>query len=123
MLGKNDIVVSVERGQKIEALKDEANFVAAQHGAGRVGHGGEIVAVEKDFSAGGLGQAANHMEHSGFSATGRAHDGNKFAGKNLDVDAAQGGHVQLARAVNFPQVFGLKYRLQLPSPRANVHRI
>ncbi len=123
VLGENDIVVGVERGQEIEALEDKANFVAAQHGAGGVGHGGEIVAVEKDFPARGLRQAANHVEHCGFSATGRAHDGNKFAGKNLDVDAAQGGHVHLARAINFPQVFGLKYRLQLPGPRANVDKI
>ncbi len=110
-------------GKKIETLKNEADFVAAQHGARGVSHGGEIVAVEKDFSARGLGQAANYMEHSGFSATGGAHDGDKFAGKNLDVDAAQGGHVHLARAINFPQIFGLKYRLQLPGPRANVHKI
>ena len=123
VLGEDDVVVGVERGQKVEALKNEADFVAAQHRAGCVGHSGEIVAIEKDFPARGLGQATNHVEHCGFSATGGAHDGNKLAGKNLDVDAAQGRHVHFARAINFPQIFGLKYRLQLPGPRANVHGI
>ena len=47
----------------------------------------------------------------------------QLTGKDFDVDAAKGRHVYLARAINFPQVFGLKYWLQLPGPRANVHEI
>ena len=116
VLRESDVVVGVERGQKIEALKDEADFVAAQQSAGGVAHGGEVVAIEKHAPARGLRQAANHVQHGGFSASRRTHDGDEFAGKDFDVDAAQGGHVHFARAIDLPQIFRLKYGLQQPLP-------
>lgn len=112
VLGERDIVIGVEGGEQVETLKDEADFVAAKKGTGRIGHGGQIVAVEQDASAGGLREAANDVQHGGFPASRGAHDGNKFGRENFDVDAAEGGNIHFAGAINFPEIFCFKYGLQ-----------
>jgi hypothetical protein len=87
VLRENDVVVSVKRWQKIEPLKNETYFMAAQHSASCVGHRCEIVSVQKDATSRGLSQPTDNMKHRGFTAARRAHDGNKFAGKDFYINA------------------------------------
>jgi hypothetical protein len=63
MLCQSDVVVRVESGEQIETLKDKTNFVTAQQSARGIAHSGEVVAIEQDASGGGLGEAANHVQH------------------------------------------------------------
>ena len=90
--------------------------MAAEQRPGGVAHGGEIVSVEQHAAARGLGQAADHVEHGGFPAAGRPHNGNELARQDFNVDAAEGGHVHLARTIDLPQIFSLEYRLQHQLP-------
>jgi len=47
-LGDGEVLVGVDGGQEVEALKDEADFVAAEAGAVGVGKLGDIGAIEKE---------------------------------------------------------------------------
>src|SRR5271154_4428177 len=96
VLGQCDVVVRVEGGEQIKPLKDKADFVTAQQGARGIAHGREVVAIEEYAPGGGLGEATDHVQHGGFAAPGRAHDGDEFAGKNVNADAAQGGYLYFA---------------------------
>ena len=78
VLGERDVVIRVESGKQIEALKYEADFVAAQEGSRGIAHGGEVVAIEQHASARGLREAAHHVQQRGLAAAGRAHDGDEI---------------------------------------------
>ena len=88
MLRERDIVIGVERGEQIESLEHEADFVAAKQGSGGVAHRREIISIEKHAAASGLRQTANHMQHGRFPAARRTHDGDELSRKDFDVDAA-----------------------------------
>ena len=117
VLGESDIVAGVEGGEEIVFLEDKTDFVAAQEGSRRVAHGGEIVAVEQDAASGGLSEAADDVEHGGLAATRRPHDGDEAAGWDLEIDAAKRGNIDLTGSIDFPQAFGLEYRLQSRLPK------
>src|SRR5271169_6370320 len=116
VLGQCDVVVRVEGGEQIKPLKDKADFVTAQQSARGIAHGGEVVAIEEHAPGGSLGEATNHVQHGGFATSRRAHDGDEFAGKNVNADAAQGWNFHFALAIHLPQIFSLKYGLQQPLP-------
>ena len=102
VLGNGDVAESVESGQQVEALEDEAHLVTPQLGALGVGHRRQVVAVHQHAPAAGPGQTANHVEQRGFAAARRPHHGYKLAGQHLEVHPAQGRDFDLARAVELP---------------------
>src|SRR5207245_10288554 len=107
VLGDGDIALGRERGQQIETLKDEADFVPAELGASGVVQQSEIVSVNEHAPAGRLGQAANPIEERGFSTSRRTHYRDRFTGQNLEVHAAQRRHLYFAGAVHLPKTLGL----------------
>jgi hypothetical protein len=62
-----DVAHGGEGGQQVEALKDEANALLAQAGAGSVIEGGKIVAVDDDPAGGGAGKSSEQVEQRLFS--------------------------------------------------------
>ena len=56
------------------------------------------------------------MEHSGFAAPGRPHNGNEFARQNLDVDSPKGRDIDMATAINLPKILSFEYGFQQRSP-------
>ncbi len=102
VLREGDIVIGVERGQQIEALKDKAYLVPAKQCTRRIAHGSEIVAVEQYTSARSLRQTSDHVQHRGFAAARGTHDGDKLARKNFNADAAQGRNVHFTLAIDLP---------------------
>src|SRR5271155_719647 len=116
VLGQSDVVVRVEGGEKIKPLKDKADFVTAQQSARGIAHGGEVVAIKEHAPGSSLGEAANYVQHGGFAASRRTHDGDKLTGKDFEADAAQGGYLCFALAIRLPKIFSLKYGLQPPLP-------
>ena len=61
-LRDGDIPFGRQRGEQIETLEDEADFVAAQFGARGVAQFGEVIPVDQDLAPGSLRQAADHVQ-------------------------------------------------------------
>ena len=66
LVGDLDVAHGAERGEQVEALKDEADLGAAHLGALGVGELREVYAVDADGAAGGLGEAAQDVERVDF---------------------------------------------------------
>src|SRR5207245_1534436 len=64
-----------EHGQQVEGLEDKAHVVAAVSGAGAVGHGGEVLAVDHDLAAVERVEAGKAVEEGGLAGAGWADDG------------------------------------------------
>src|SRR6202030_1274638 len=113
-----DVVICVERRQQVKTLENKSHFVAAEQSSRRISHLRQVVSVEKHIPSRRLRQPANHVQKRRFPTAGWPHDRHKLARENFHVDAPQGGQVHLARAIHFPQVFSLEYRLQRRLPCA-----
>ena len=105
-MGDFDVAHGGERGEKIEALEDEADLGAAHFCAFGVGEFGEVGAVDEDGAGGGVGEAAEDVEEGGFSGAGGADDGDELAGFDGEVDVAKGGDLEFAGAVGLAEVLG-----------------
>jgi hypothetical protein len=106
-LRDGDIALSGEGRQKIEPLKYEAYFVAAQLGSSGITHSGEIVAVNEDVALGSLSEATDEIQERRFSATRRTHNGNGLARQNGEIHTAKGGDFHLSGAIQFPHILRL----------------
>ena len=104
-LRDRDVRARVERGQQVEFLEDESDLALAHAGALGVGERGQIVAVEHDAAAIGLGQSAEKIEESGFSAARRSDDADELALLHAEGDAAQRLDFDFAHVVGLAQVF------------------
>ena len=62
VLRDGDIAAGVERRQKVESLKYEADLESPQLGPLRVAHGGQIVAVHQDAPPRSLRQPSEHVK-------------------------------------------------------------
>ena len=86
--GKLDVVEGSGAGEKVEGLKDKANFLIADAGKFVIVQLGNIVAVEPVFAFGGGVQTADEIHQRGFAGTGRTHDCYIFVVADAEVDAA-----------------------------------
>src|SRR6266403_1250413 len=110
-LRDGDIPLGRQRGEQIETLEDEADFVAAQFGARGVAQFSEVIPVDQDLAPGGLRQAADYVQQRSLAAARRPHHGDRFARLYREIHATQRRDFDLARAVELPQVFYSEYRL------------
>ena len=110
-LRDGDIPLGRQGGEQIEPLKDKADFVAAQFGARSVAQFGKVIPVDEHLAAGSLRQAANHIQQGRLAAARRPHHRDRLPWQHLEIHPAQRRDIDLARAVEFPQVFGSEYRL------------
>ena len=111
----------IERGQQVEFLKDESDLALAHAGAFAVGERGQVVAVEHDAAAVGVGESAQKIEKSGFAAARGADDADEFALLHAEGDAAQGLDLNFAYVVGLAQVFGFD-EWRPPMPDKNLTR-
>src|SRR5438874_5629763 len=79
VVGAFDVAHGGEGGEMVETLKDESDFGAAHFRTFGVGEFGEVGAVDQDRAGGGIGEAAQDVEESGFSGAGGADDRDKLA--------------------------------------------
>jgi hypothetical protein len=110
-LRDGDVPFGCQRGEQIEALKNEADFVAAQFGARGIAQFREVIPIDQHFASGGLRQAADHVEQRRLAAPRGTHHGDRFAGQDFEIHTAQGRDLDLARAVKLPQILSSEYRL------------
>ncbi len=87
--GDGDVVFRAERRQQIVFLKHEADGFLAQIGALGVGHFEEIAAVDMNGAGGGRREAAENVEQRRFAGAAGTDDGEKFAARDRETDAAQ----------------------------------
>ena len=102
VLRDGDIAFGGERRKQIKTLKNETDLVAAELGSLGIAHRRKIVAIDQNFAARSLGQAADHVEERRFSATRWAHHRDRFAGLYFKIYPAQRRHLHLARAIQLP---------------------
>jgi len=63
---QGDVFDAGERGEEVEELEDEADFVAAEAGEVVIGEVGDGLAVDTDFPGGGTVEAADEVEEVDF---------------------------------------------------------
>ena len=97
MARHGDVVARREVRQQVEFLEDESHGALAQVGAAGVGERGEILIADADAARGGRSQTADDVEQRRLAGARRPDDGEELAAFDVEIDAAQGGHVHLAR--------------------------
>ena len=108
---KRDIFPGGEAGDQVVGLKHEADGVAAKLGELRfIGHGEIPTAIEQGAVCGGV-ESAELVEEGGFSAAGGAEEHDEFAGKQIEINAAERRDRSRALTVNARQPAHLKDRL------------
>jgi 16S rRNA (cytidine1402-2'-O)-methyltransferase len=96
MQRNRDVLQARERRQKIEELKNEADFVAAYVRQGVIGELAELRAVDRDLAGSRVIEAADQVEERRFSRAGRAHDPNHLTAGDFKIDAVQRRDAPLA---------------------------
>src|SRR3974390_234427 len=104
-----DVALRRERGQQVELLEDEADFLLAHARALGVGERGEVDAVDGDATGVGVSESTQDIEKGGLAATGRADDADELALLDLERYSAQGLHIDLADAVGLADVLCLNH--------------
>ena len=99
-----DVLLGGEHRQQVEALEDEADLVAAQHGQLIVVHGGDVGTVEHDMTARGRVESGERVHERGLAGAGRAHDRGEPPLLEPHIDAAQRMHRVFAMPVVLDQV-------------------
>src|SRR5450755_1843787 len=94
--GQGHVLHAGERGQEIEELEDETDFVAPETGERVVGEPGDGLAVDADLASGRAVQAADQIEERGLAGAGGADDGNHLAARDLEIDRFERGDLALA---------------------------
>src|SRR5882672_12044634 len=79
LAGNLNIALRGERGQKVEFLEDETDFLFAHFRALRVRELGKIGAINQHATGGGTRESAKNIEQSRFAAAGRANNADKLA--------------------------------------------
>src|SRR3989338_2288256 len=80
----------------MERLEYEADFFAADFGLLLVGQVGNVPAIQPVSAGTRAIQQADQIEQGGFTGTGRPHDRNIIARRDVQVDAAQRGNLLIA---------------------------
>ena len=87
---KRDVLAYAQVRQKIEELKDDADFAAPVDGQLLFGQGADVAPSDGDGAGARAVDAADQVEKRRLSAAGRTHDGEKFSRRNLEIDSGQG---------------------------------
>src|ERR1035437_8454063 len=77
-------------------LKNETDAMVAEKRQLTLGECGQVLPGKMDFTRVGRVKSANEMEQRAFAGTGRAAQGQKFAARHVEIDAAQ--HLERAFA-------------------------
>ena len=78
--------------EKAETLKDHADPSFAEFDPFLFADGPDIVIREGEASGGGLVQQGGEVEQGGFAGSGRARDGDKVAGVDVEGHAGEHGY-------------------------------
>src|SRR5262245_4199220 len=96
---------------EVVELEDEADVLAAVAGQGGVVPGGQVVVAIPHGPTRRHVQPAEDVEQGGFAAARRAEQDDKFPLVKVEIDAAQGVHLDFTHAVYLGDPAGLENRL------------
>ena len=101
ILGEHYVFKRREIRHEMELLEDETDFFGAV--ADKIGfiEARDVFAVYGDAAGRGGVEAAQNIDECCFARAGRAHEGDPFAGLNVEADAAQ----RAERAVFLDEIF------------------
>ena len=86
MQRNRDVFKARERRQQIEELEDESDLVAPHSRQAVIGEPAETRAVDRDFTAAGLVEAANKVQQRRFAGTRRSDDPDHLSPADLEID-------------------------------------
>ena len=107
-----DILDGAGAGQKVEALEDEAEPLAADAGEVRLAQPRDIDALEEIVAAGRPVEAAENGHQRRFARARRAHDGDELAALDRQADAAQRFDLDVADDEGAGDILDLDDRLR-----------
>ena len=70
-------------------MENEPEFAAAEAGEVVFREADDLFAVKEDAARGGVIEAGEEAEEGALSAAGGAHDGDKLAGRDIEIEAAE----------------------------------
>ena len=97
--GDVDVLDDGELLDEVVALEDEAQRAPTEGGERVVIHRRHVHAAEEILPGAGPVEAAEDVEKGGLAGTGRAHDGDVFAGHDGEVHAPQRAHLDVTHPV------------------------
>ena len=106
--GEQDVLAGGEHRQQVEGLEDEADVVATEDREGCVVESFERHPGDADGPGGRLVEAGKAVHQRGLAGAGGAHDRGEPAGRQVEVDAAEGVHLGVAAAVGLGQAAGAR---------------
>src|SRR4051794_2587075 len=101
---KLHIFQSGSAAEEIEALENETEFAVADVGEPIAVEPGNVGAIKQVTTFRWAIEAAEEIHERRFSRAAGAHDGDEFAFCDIQRDAADGVHLELARAVDLVHV-------------------
>jgi hypothetical protein len=101
--GQHRILERGERGQQLEGLEDEADRAPAQLGARILVERKELDPLDRDAALARRVEAGENREQRRLALARGADDGERFPGRDLEVDLAQNDEVEI------PGLHGLPY--------------
>src|ERR1043165_1171689 len=99
-----DVLVRGEDGDEVEGLEDVAEAIAARGGEAVQRDGGDVDTVDDDAAAARLVDAADGVEQRGLAAGGGAGEREDVAAIDVEADAVERAHVDVAEAVGLADV-------------------
>src|SRR5690606_1366975 len=98
-----DVFRGGQGGKQVVVLKDEADVTVAKDGEGPAASLRHLAAGDRHAALGRPVEEAEDRKERRFAATRRAYQSDALTGRNVEVDAGEGGHLsRRARVVHFP---------------------
>ena len=104
---KFNVLARSQDRNKIVRLEHEAQLMKAQVRAPAPAHSRDVVAQDGQLTSGGDIESADEIQESGFATAAGAYNCQQIALMDLQGHTGQGVNFDLARIVNFGNVFGL----------------
>ena len=97
--GQLDILQCRSAREQVKGLEDESNVLIAEAGQLVAVKPGDIHPVQQIAAFRRAVETTQQVHDGGFTRAARSHDGDKFAGGNLQRHASHGLHIHFARVV------------------------
>src|ERR1700682_2468467 len=95
-----DVVYRTRARNQVVGLEDEADLSIANPGQLVVGQCRHVVAIEDVAAGRWLVEAADQVHQRAFARTGRSHDGDELALRDMERDSPEGGYLHFTGAVD-----------------------
>src|SRR3954452_326294 len=111
VLREHDVLDRGEKGNQVELLEDESDFFGAHAIQFARRNSGDVLAIEPYLSGRRAIEASDEVNQRRFTGTGRAHDRQPLAGRDVQVKVIELGNRAVVFAGRITRLFsGIKLR-------------